>query len=99
MLLFQLKSGDFEAVMVSMYYQGFDYREITFVGKVNSNPEAELKEFQPLAETPITGSNLKTLNNFQGNQPNLRRGSNSLNSGSFSSYFFLFSCFSCFLNF
>ena len=41
MLLFQLKSGDFEAVMVSMYYQGFDYREITFVGKVNSNPEAE----------------------------------------------------------
>ncbi|XP_023319625.1 acid-sensing ion channel 3 [Eurytemora carolleeae] len=28
-----LKSGDFEAVMVSMYYQGFDYREITFVGK------------------------------------------------------------------
>lgn len=65
MLLFQLKSGDFEAVMVSMYYQGFDYREITFVGKVNSNPEAELKEFQPLAETPITGSNLKTLNKFE----------------------------------
>ena len=62
MLLFQLKSGDFEAVMVSMYYQGFDYREITFVGKVNSNPEAEWKDFQPLAESPKTGSNLETLN-------------------------------------